>query len=146
MQQQGDYVLLRADNLRLILPQEEVGAAEYIPKGLRPPDDLGLMGHESEEYATAFYIALDADFRPITQDIPRDRYLATLLGKRENLYWCWSDVDVLIDFSFNPLPMPEVLQARHPLLKGYIIFEEQPVFICDAEAVINFALGNKVRL
>src|SRR5512140_3777014 len=71
----GNFVMLRADSLRLLLPQQEVGAAEYIEQAPRALPERGWFEYGSGEGARPV-IALSAQMPPIASCSPGSAWTA----------------------------------------------------------------------
>lgn len=138
----GNFVLLRADTLRLLLPQTDVGAAAYLDQTPRATDMPGLFEHRGEAGGQAV-LALSAHMVPLAQ-YPQDRFfvtpIATPLG---DIGFGWSEVTVLIDAQLQPQALPTALVAEHAPLKEFVEIDGHVVFCCDAEHVAEYALANR---
>lgn len=137
---QNQYVLLRADKLRLLIPQVEVAAIQHL-EGLPEPSGMpGLLAVPGQD--DACYIVL-ADDLHLLESCPADRYVTTLMHSDDGMqtYWCWSEARVLLDYIPELNDVPEVLLAADSPLREYALMDEEPVFLCSAEVLQNLALG-----
>src|SRR5690349_4547840 len=68
----GNFVLLRADKLRLLLPQDHVGEASYLEE---PPEPTELPGvfMRSGEAGEDLIVAMSSRMKPL-QSFPPDRF------------------------------------------------------------------------
>lgn len=140
----GNFVLLRADTLRLLLPQEEVGAAEYLdsrPQATAEPGLLRLTGEGQERC----FAALSAQMTLLPQ-CPDERFVVATLGHgSEKLGWCWDELQVLIDVVVQPHPLPTVLVAPHTPVDCYALHDGELTFLCSADRLTEFALATGVE-
>lgn len=139
----GNYVLLRADTLRLLLPQHEVGALEYlesvpssgyIPGLFQLPDDPDKQNHR--------FVALSAQMT-LLASFPTGRFVYTTLGDAEDdlLGWCWDEVKVLPELELSPQLLPAVLRAPQSPVARFAERAGEFVFLCSARQLRSFALG-----
>ena len=139
---EGNYVMLRAGSLRLLLPQAEVGAAEYVEGQFEALGDMGLM-QRSGGGEQCFYVAMSSDMTPLPQ-IPEGRFLVTTLGDgSDELRWCWDEVRVLIDFDFTAQPLPPVLAAAYTPVNEFFEQDGEIIFLCDAARIAGFAFTER---
>jgi hypothetical protein len=142
----GHYVMLRADTLRLLLPQHEVGAAEHILGAtLEPGDEAGLLRQADGPSARPF-AALSAQMTLLPR-CPPDRFVATALGEggegTDGIAWCWNEVQVLINVELQPRQLPAVLLAPHAPVEQYVEHAGEIVYLCSARRLREFALGQR---
>jgi hypothetical protein len=138
----GNFVLLRADTLRLLLPQSDVGVATYLDQVPQATDLPGLFEHRGEAGEQAV-LALSAHMVPLAQ-YPKDRFLVTpITTPLGDIGFCWSEVSVLIDTRLQPQALPTALVAAHAPLKEFVEIDDHVVFCCDAEHVAEYALANR---
>lgn len=136
----GNFVLLRADSLRLLLPQEDVGAAEYI-SGM--PDATGATGifAQGEGDAARNVVALSGQMRALPV-FPQGRFLLTRLGGEEHdLSFAWSEVRVLIGAEFAPRPLPSALRMRNAPIVSYVEFDGEITLCTTAASVVSHTLA-----
>jgi hypothetical protein len=138
----GNYVLLSADTLHLLLPQHEVGAAEYlngVPEAGDEPGLLKLPGSESRRR----FAALSAQMT-LLANYPRDRFLVTSLDDgNHDLGWCWNTLQILIDVELYPLPIPPVLLTADTPIDHYVEIDGKLAFLCSAHHLSKFALNSR---
>lgn len=136
----GHYVMLRAGTLRLLLPQYEVGAAEYLGAALEPGDEPGLLRQADGQSARRF--AALSEQMTLLPNCPSDRFVATALGEdSDGVAWCWNEVQVLIDVELQARPLPAVLLAPHTPVEQYVEHAGEIVYLCSARRLREFALG-----
>lgn len=134
----GNFVLLRADTLRLILPQQDVGAAQYIEHEPRAAGEPGVFEHGQGDDARRV-VALSAGMRPL-EVFPRDRFvLASLVAGERTLACAWNEVQVLIDAQFERQPLPAALQAPGVPIEGYAERDGELVLFTTARGVLSYA-------
>jgi hypothetical protein len=134
--QRGNYVLLRAGTLRLLLPQGEVGAVEYLESA---PDSES--GQRSAGKIGRRLVALSQQMRLLPR-CPADRFLVTALGAEDDdLGWCWNEVRVLIDIELSPQLLPTVLRAPYTPVDQYVEYEDEIAYLCTAGRLSEFALA-----
>lgn len=138
--EQSQYVLLRADALRLLIPQEEIGAIGHLDSLPEPSGMPGLLAVPGED--STCYVVLSEDFR-LLEHCPDDRFVTTLIHMEDGMdtNWCWSEARVLLDFEPQVHEVPEVLLTEGSPLRRYTIMDEQPVFVCSVETLQQLALG-----
>ena len=133
----GNFVLLRADALWLLLPQHEVGAVEYLEAP--PQANAAKPGLHLQRRADGLrqLAALSSHMTPLDA-FPTDRMLVTaLLGT--SIAWCWSEVKVLIDASVQPRSIPRVLHAPGMPVHAFVEHDAGLAFVCDAQALCAYA-------
>lgn len=133
-----NYVLLTAGGLRLLLPLQEVGEAEYLDGELCTSDEPGrlrLRDVESERR----YIALSEHMYPMPQ-CPPGRFMFTRVGA-DDLGWCWDDIQVLHGLKFGLEPLPSVLLAQFTPFTHYIELDGQLAYLCTAQLLRAASLG-----
>lgn len=134
----GNFVLLRADTLRLILPQQDVGAAEYAEHELRAAGEPGVFEHGQGDDARRV-VALSAGMRPL-EVFPKDRFvLASLIAGERTLACAWNEVQVLIDAQFERQPLPAAMQVPGAPIEGYVERDGELVLCTTAHGVLAYA-------
>ncbi len=140
--QRGNYVMLIADTLHLVLPQQEVGAAEYLEGKLEAGGESGFMRLHGDEHPRR-YAALSAmmTLHPLC---PADRFMVTWLGEDgDDLGWCWNELQILIDVELRPQPVPKVLLAPNSPVDQYVEFDGKLAFLCNAQQLRTFAFASR---
>lgn len=137
----GNYVLLRADETRLLLPQTDVGQAEYLT---HESQLLPLEGSEGvfylENHTDHFFVALSAHLKP-QYTPPQNHFIATYLANTdEELRWCWHEVKILHDLQLAAHPLPEVVLVENSPVTHYVELEGSLAYPCTAEKLLAFAL------
>ncbi len=136
----GNYVLLTADTLRLLLPQQEVGVSEYLEGALEPAEGHGLLKLSGTAGGRRF-AAVSAQMT-LMPYCPPGRFLVTPLGnENDGLGWCWNELQILIDVELPLQPVPEVLLAPNTPVRQYVEWEGKLAFLCNARQLKAYALG-----
>jgi hypothetical protein len=135
----GNFVLLRADELWLLLPQHEVGAVEYLEAP--PVASFGQPGLHLQQHADGprQLAALSSDMQAL-EAFPTERRLVTALAGT-SIAWCWDEVQVLIDANLQPLPLPRVLRGPEMPVHQFVEHGAGLAFVCSARALCSHALG-----
>lgn len=136
----GSYVLLTAGGLHLLLPQHEVGAAEYLEGELEPTDEPGILKRRGAE-STRRFAALSTQMTLLPY-CPPGRFLVTPLGGgADDLGWCWDELQILIDVELQPRPLPAALLRPGAPVVQYVEFADKLAYLCSANQLREFALA-----
>jgi hypothetical protein len=134
----GNFVVLRADSLRLLLPQQEVGAAEYVERSPTASGQPGVFEHGAGEVAR-FVMALSQQMRPLPA-FPDGRFVLTALLTQEcELWFAWNEVRVLIDAALVRHPLPPAMRMPGAPIDSYVEHEGELLLCSTAERVITYA-------
>lgn len=134
----GNFVMLRADTLRLLLPQREVGAAEHIEGAPRPGSAGGLFEFGTGDDAMAV-VALSGRMEPLAT-WPRERFVVTRLAAGDaELSFAWNEARVLIDARLERRPLPAAMRVAGAPIEGYVEHEGELLFCTTARHVIEAA-------
>jgi hypothetical protein len=133
----GNFVLLRADALWLLLPQHEVGAVEYLEA---PPEpNSAKPGLHLQRRADGLrQLAALSSRMTLLDAFPADRMLVTALAGTP-IVWCWSEVKVLIDAGVQPRSIPRVLHAPDMPMHEFVEHDAGLAFVCSAQALCAYA-------
>ncbi len=136
----GNYVLLTADALHLLLPQQEVGAAEYLEGSLERSDEPGLLQLAGAE-GPRRYAALSSQMT-LLPHCPPDRFMVAPIGAGDDaLVWCWNELQILIDVELQPQPLPALLLTPDTPFDRYVEFGGKISYLCSAHQLRAYALG-----
>lgn len=128
MRMRGDFVLLRADALRLLLPQREVATTVYLeqqPATTREPGIFTLSDAQGTRYPV---IALSEHMRALDR-FPSDRFVLTRLGGADQgVCLAWNEVRVLIDTELEFHALPDVMQGEGDLIDAYVELDGELAF------------------
>lgn len=118
---EGHYVLLRADSLRMLLPQASVGAAEY---------------RDAASCAGRTVVAPSGRLRPL-DEVPAGRFVLTqLAASGEGSAWfAWDEVHVLIAVKLRARPLPPALRATGMPFTAYVEIDGEVVLCADPVAL-----------
>jgi hypothetical protein len=134
----GNFVLLRADTLRLLLPQADVGRATYLDAAPRPTELSGFFEHRGEDGEQPV-IALSAEMQPLVQ-FPADRFFVTAIATQAGeIGFGWSEVSVLLDATLQAEPVPAALLTEHTPLREFVEIDGRVVFCCDSARMADYA-------
>ena len=137
----GNFVMLRADALRLLLPQRDVGAALYLDQPPQATEMAGIFEHHGEAGEQAV-LALSAQMLPLA-DYPTDRFLVTPINTSVGeVGFGWNEVAVLIDVNLQVQALPAALVNAQAPLQEFVEIDGQVVFCCDSERLADYALAN----
>jgi hypothetical protein len=137
----GNFVLLRADALWLLLPQHEVGAIQYLED---PPDATGAKAglHLQRLADGPRQLAALSSRMTLLHAFPTDRVLVTALAGTP-IAWCWSEIKVLIDTSVQALSIPHVLHAPGMPVREFVEHDAGLAFVCSAQALCAYAIRHE---
>jgi hypothetical protein len=121
----GNFVLLRAGTLRLLLPQGDVGAAEYLD---RAEEERPLVALSSR--------------MTLLPECPPERFVAAPLHDGGDLGWCWDELQVLIDVELQPQPLPPSLLTHSTPVSHYVEHDGELAYLCNAQSLSQFALAS----
>ncbi len=129
----GDHVLLRAGSLRLLLPQEEVGAAVHVEQ----------HGKDAASRSNVGFISLDEELRPLPM-LPADRFLAVTIGNHEDVAWCWDGIELLPNVEIQARELPTALRAPYTPVDAFAVVKGEIVFLCNSERLRRYALNESI--
>lgn len=136
----GNYVLLVADSLALLLPQHEVGAADYLDGALETTEQAGLLKLAGAE-DTRRFAALSKRMKLLPQ-CPPERFVVTRLHTEAGeIGWCWNELRVLIGVELQLHTLPAVLRAADTPVSQYVEFDGKLAYLCSAKQMSAFALA-----
>jgi hypothetical protein len=129
----GHFVLLRAGDLRLLLPQAEVGAAGYLEA--RPlPDQEGQL----RDSAGRPCAALSEQMR-LLPECPPGRFIVAALGDGSDpTGWCWDALSVMISVDLKAHALPPALRTPDTPIAAYVELPEGLAFVCSAAGLASF--------
>ncbi len=140
----GDYVLLRADSLRLVVCQENIISIKHLKDRkvanlhcLSNRDQLFSAMNDNDNQQPVF-VAL-SDKLALTDSIARNRYVVTTHKKNADICWCWSGVQLLNHVDMPLAPMPALLcSALTPINAIVTLADGKQAFVCDFEQLLNY--------
>ena len=139
----GNYVLLRADSLRLLLPQSDVGATEHIGTAPQPTDDAGMF-MQGEGDAARAVVALSAEMRAALA-FPPERFLLTPLRSHwGELAFVWDEVRILISPRLERQALPAAMRLENAPIDAYVELDGELAFCTTAERVMARVMSPSV--
>lgn len=136
----GNFVMLRADTLRLVLPQGDVKSTDYLQqKPVEFDDEQAGLLHIPDAADGAVYVAVSPELR-LLRSCPPDRFVSTSLQGLD-VRWCWSEVRVLINAELHPEPLPAVLLTPLSPIREAVALDGEWAFMCTADVLQQFALA-----
>lgn len=138
---QGDFVLLRAGALRLLLPREEVGAAEYLETRPEPRPGEPLLLQPGDADGRPF--AALSERMTLLPDCPADRFVVTTFTEDAlGIGWCWDEMRVLIAAELRPQALPPALASAGSPVDGYVEHDGGIAWLAQAGRLAAFALDS----
>jgi hypothetical protein len=136
----GNFVLLRADSLRLLLPQQDVSSTEYIDSAPLSTAEAGIFSYSEADNTTRKVVALSDQMYALAR-FPADRFLLTQLAKDgQALSFAWNEVRVLIDAELEQHSLPAVMQGPDALVDSYLELDGELVFCMSAQRLVSYAI------
>jgi hypothetical protein len=137
-----NYVLMSAGTLRLLLPQKEVGDAEYLENALCATEVPGLL-KQCESDNPRRFVALSENME-LLPECPPGRFMATRIGHgvhEDELEWCWDEIKVLLAPEFQLEPLPPVLITAETPFTHYVELEGRLAFLSNSEHLHAVVFG-----
>lgn len=131
----GNFVVLRAGALHLLLPQDEVGSAEHIDLAVHATARPGVFA-QGEGAGLREVVAPSEHLRTL-ETFPDDRFVLTRLG-HHRMQFAWNEVKVLIDAELEVQPLPDVMQMREGLMDGFVAFDGTLAMCTTAQRVVEY--------
>jgi hypothetical protein len=133
----GNFVLLKAGTLQLLLPQADVGAAQFLPTDPLPASDqAGLFELPPSDTDDALYVAALSPQMSLLHTLPPGRFLMASFVPQTGVAMCWDEVKVLIDTEISPINLPPVMVSTHAPLTQYVELGDEIAFCCTAERLM----------
>ncbi len=135
----GHHVLLRSGSLRLLLPQADVGAAEYRecePTVTSQPGVFQLVVGGAARPA----IYPSERLRP-QERIEAPRFVLTQLqaAGAEELWFAWDEVRVFMNPGFLTTELPPALQGMSAMPFHHYVELQDDILLCtNAEKVVTY--------
>lgn len=138
----GDFVLLSADNTKILLPQEHVGTATYLEQNTQWQQSTDYPGvFLTDAVIGKYFIALSDTLKPIQTHID-NRFIAVPLEfTNQSFLWCWSSVQILMNTSFTLHEITNTLLAEKTPTTQFIEHDNDIVFVCHANRLVDYALS-----
>lgn len=136
----GDFVLLRADSLRLLLPQRDVISTEYRDRVPATTAASGLFVLTDAQGMQRPVAALSSDMT-LMERFPEDRFLLTRIsGADQQPALAWNEVQVLMDTELEFHAMPAATQNRDGPIEAYVEIGRELAFCTTAQRMLPAAL------
>lgn len=137
----GNFVLLRAAGLQLLLPQEDVGAAQYLDRAPVASGQPGLHELAGDDGDAPRFVAALSQHLKLLDEFPTGRFMLTPLSAQDGILLCWDEVKVLIDVELQPRALPPVMLPSGAPLTEYVEFGDAIVFCCSGERLLQYAFS-----
>lgn len=139
----GNFVLLRADSLRLLLPQQDLSSTEYIDSAPAATTEACVFSYASQGAEPRKVIALSEQMQALDQ-FPANRFLLTQLADEQHtLSFAWNEMRVLIDVEVQQRALPTVMQGPQALIDSYVELDGEPVFCMSAKSMLARAFAGQ---
>jgi hypothetical protein len=139
----GNFVLLRADSLRLLLPQQDMSSTEYIDSTPLATTEECIFSYAESGGTPRKVMALSAQMQPLAT-FPGDRFLLTQLADEQHtLSFAWNEMRVLIDAELEQHALPAVMQGSGALIDSYIELDGELVFCMSAQRLVSQAVSSQ---
>ena len=142
MRLRGDYVLLRADGLRLLLPQRDVSATEYIETEPVPGSEPGVFEHDMPGEGRRGIVALSERMRPL-REFPTERFLLTRLSCTREVSLAWNEIRVLLDTELEFHDLPAIMKGDVDVIDAYVELDGELAFCTTGARVWSEALQGR---
>jgi hypothetical protein len=137
----GDYVLLRADSLHLLVPQRDVLLTEYREQMPQATSGAGIFTM-ADASGTEQPVAALSSQMTLLEQFPEDRLLLTRFagaGRRAAL--AWSEVRVLIDTELELHALPDIMRNDAGPIEAYVELDRELAFCTTAQRLFPGALA-----
>ena len=136
MKMRGDFVLLRADSLRLLIPQRDVSSTEYIDQAPVATAEPGIFVFGDGQGTEQAVLALSEQMARLDR-FPPDRFVLTrFTGPRQETALAWTEVRVLIDAELEFHALPAVMQGGGGLIDAYVEIDRELAFCTTAQRML----------
>jgi hypothetical protein len=139
----GNFVLLRADSLRVLLPQQDLSSTEYIDSAPSDTSEPCIFSYSEAGSEPRKVVAVSGQMQPLER-FPGDRFLLTqLVDEEHTLSFAWNEMRVLIDVELEQHALPAVMQGSGALIDSYVELDGELVFCMSAQRMISQALATR---
>ncbi len=132
----GNFVLLKAGHLQLLLPQDDVGAAEFLDGTVQPSLERCFFEVTTGGAAQERLLVALSERMTLLEEPPRERFLLTAFPARPGILMCWDEVQVLLDKEIAPCALPPAVMAPGAPVSEYVEFGDDIAFLCDADRLL----------
>jgi hypothetical protein len=132
----GNFVLLKAGRLQLLLPQHDVGAVEHLATTPQPTGQAGMFELPADDTADSRFVAALSPQMGLLEQLPPGRFLLTSFPSQPGVLMGWDDVKVLIDAEIVLQALPLAMLGSGAPLTEYVEFGDEVAFCCSAEGLL----------
>jgi hypothetical protein len=129
----NEYVLVCADAVHLILPQQDLGESIYLECDPALTAEPGVFSMATGEGKSIPVIALSENLAPL-EVFPSSRFVLTRLIGPQTLFFAWSEVRVLGRIAINSMPLPPILCPSEAPLETYTVLDKGQLAFCTSAA------------
>lgn len=130
----GDYVLLRADSLHLLVPQRDVTSTEYREQMPQATSEAGIFTMADASQGTEQPVAALSSQMTLLERFPEDRRLLTrFAGAGPRAALAWSEVRVLIDTELEFHALPDIMRNDAGPIEAYVELGRELAFCTTAQ-------------
>ncbi len=144
---EGNFALFTIDDTKIMLPQSDVGRAEYFSSDTQwSPHKTKKGMFVSDNVKDCLFVFLSHDLR-LESSVPSHRFIGLSLKEKQQeqdqqLIWVWSSAQILMNKQFQLIPLPDfVCKEQSPVL-GYVVYNNHIVYYCDTKQLIEHSLGD----
>ncbi len=139
-----DYVLLRADSLRLMVLRSQVLSIAHI-QDRRQADNLLITDQDDLrdriDIPSQGFVSLSQTL-DIMPQIPKNRFVQTTWKLVPHIVWCWSEVRLMNHIDLQETPIALCLKTSHMPVSGItMLSDEQHAFTCHTDALLAYVLA-----
>jgi hypothetical protein len=132
----GDFVLLRADSLRLLVPQRDISSTDYLDRIPAATAEQGVFVLGEGTGANQEVQALSEQMERLAR-FPSDRFLLTRFASPYQMTaLAWTEVRVLIDAELEFHALPAVMQGDGALIDAYVEIDKDLAFCTTAQRML----------
>lgn len=133
----GDFVWLRAGDLCLVLPREDVGDPSYSEFRPAPVGETCYFFQPGED-ENQRYVAMSADMT-LLDACPPDRFIVAPI-RGSDVGWYWSELRVLIGVTLRLHTLPVTLVAPDTPVEAWVEHRGELAYMTRAERLLDYAL------
>ena len=137
----GNFVLLKAGRLQVLLPRGDVGTVEYLSTVPTPTGQAGLFELPADNAGGTRCVAALSPQMRLLERSPAGRFLLTSFPSRPDVSLCWDEVKVLIDLDIVPRVLPTAMLGPGAPFTEYVALGDGLAFLCNAERLIAHAFS-----
>ncbi len=142
----NDYILLRVENTRLLLLQEQMLRIAHIHDRHQVDNTIA----SNAEVLTSgiadgkpLFAAL-SETLTLLPHIPEGRYVQTTWQITPEIHWCWSEVRLLNQISIVKQPIPVSVRTPHMPVDGIVTLSDGTVALsCDSSNLLQYIISGE---